>query len=265
MGKEIQTQKIQIIVDWSDWSRTLCCFTLKMWCQAKLFASSKALAVAASRPSNLWPYGPAHAQPPRAWIPNKSLSLGTWPHGNVPTCCQRVASTCCQRVSFQIAQVQSHHIVVVQIQSACGRLWCYAATRYGIHMTLGSVRLVHFRIGSWRRQSQPVDVASQADPRLQYLGHEKTSEFGLQVSWSVLVSFNIARLKGLTWSNIHLQPISIKLRNLKTNSREALCQVLTCNIPVNANGLVWDLVWQETRIALPSLQQIMKTLNFCLQ
>ena len=47
-------------------------------CDAKHLASSKALAVAASRPSNLWPYGPAHAQPPRAWIPKRSLSLGVF-------------------------------------------------------------------------------------------------------------------------------------------------------------------------------------------
>ena len=30
-----------------------------------------------SIPSSRWPYGPAHEQPPRDWIPNRSLSTAT--------------------------------------------------------------------------------------------------------------------------------------------------------------------------------------------
>ena len=30
-----------------------------------------------SMPSRRWPYGPAHEQPPRAWMPNRSLSSAT--------------------------------------------------------------------------------------------------------------------------------------------------------------------------------------------
>src|SRR5215510_9048679 len=45
--------------------------------QPRTISRSNSLLVSRSMPSRRWPYGPAHEQPPRAWIPNRSLSSVT--------------------------------------------------------------------------------------------------------------------------------------------------------------------------------------------
>src|SRR5215468_10175161 len=45
--------------------------------QPRTISRSNSSLVSRSMPSRRWPYGPAHEQPPRAWIPNRSLSSVT--------------------------------------------------------------------------------------------------------------------------------------------------------------------------------------------
>src|ERR1700727_346824 len=45
--------------------------------QPRTISRSNSLLVSISMPSRRWPYGPAQPQPPRDWMPNRSLSSAT--------------------------------------------------------------------------------------------------------------------------------------------------------------------------------------------